>query len=65
MAEQNTPRYPYVHVDVPPEDTDLASLCLFELGALGVEERDESTFTRGDSQTGINLRQSADSAFGR
>jgi len=55
MTDLTTPRYPYVHVDVPAEDTDLVSLQLFELGALGVEERDASTFTRGDSATGVTL----------
>ena len=55
MADQNTPRYPYVHVDVPPEDTELASLRLFELGALGVEERDDGTFIRSDAKAGVTL----------
>jgi ribosomal protein L11 methyltransferase len=36
-------RYPYLHVDVSVEDAELASLELFELGAQGIEERDEST----------------------
>ena len=37
------PRYPYVHIDVPPDDVDLVSNDLFELGALGIEERDATT----------------------
>lgn len=37
------PRYPYVHVDVPAEDAELVSYELWELGAQGVEERDEDT----------------------
>ena len=42
------PRYPYVHVDV--EDAQRAEVVaadLWELGALGVEERDDSTLSRG------------------
>jgi ribosomal protein L11 methyltransferase len=41
------PRYPYVAVDVPEEDADSASVALFDLGALGVEERDATTMLRG------------------
>jgi ribosomal protein L11 methyltransferase len=37
------PRYPYVHVDVASADAELVSTELFELGALGIEERDAST----------------------
>ena len=40
-------RYPYVHVDVDPEMVDELSALLFELGAEGVEERDEGTLARG------------------
>lgn len=40
------PRYPYVHVDVAPEDVDETSGLLFELGAEGVEERDETTLQK-------------------
>jgi len=43
----DSPRYPFVHVDVAPDDVELTSLSLWELGALGVEERDERTFERG------------------
>ncbi|HEX4355329.1 MAG TPA: 50S ribosomal protein L11 methyltransferase, partial [Polyangiales bacterium] len=39
----NEPRYPYVHLDVPEDDRELVSSELFELGALGIEERDAST----------------------
>src|SRR5690606_11561989 len=42
------PRYPYVHLFVPAERAELASLELFELGAQGVEERDESTMLTGE-----------------
>jgi ribosomal protein L11 methyltransferase len=37
------PRYPYVHVDVTPDDAELVSAELFELGAQGLEERDATT----------------------
>lgn len=40
------PRYPTLHVDVPPDDVDEASALLFELGATGVEERDRSTLEK-------------------
>jgi ribosomal protein L11 methyltransferase len=40
------PRYPYVHVDVPPDDVDETSGMLFDLGAEGVEERDEGTLAK-------------------
>lgn len=40
------PRYPYVHVDVPQEDSEEVSFELWELGAQGVEERDEGTLVR-------------------
>jgi ribosomal protein L11 methyltransferase len=37
------PSYPYVHVDVALDDVELVASELFELGALGLEERDAST----------------------
>ncbi len=43
----NAPRYPYVHVEVSAEEADLMSSVLFELGATGVEERDDSTYVKG------------------
>jgi ribosomal protein L11 methyltransferase len=45
MAEE--PRYPELHVDVPLDEVDDASALLFELGASGVEERDEGTLVKG------------------
>lgn len=39
----NTPRYPYVHIDVPAEEVDEVSYLLWEYGAQGVEERDATT----------------------
>jgi ribosomal protein L11 methyltransferase len=43
---QEEPRYPQLHVDVVSEDADEASALLFELGAEGVEERDQATLDR-------------------
>src|SRR5262245_36599816 len=47
------PRYPYVHVDVTPEEIEEVSYLLWELGAQGVEERDASTLNK--SQSGVTL----------
>jgi len=41
------PRFPFVLVDSTPEDADVLSYELFELGAQGVEERDDSTLIKG------------------
>jgi ribosomal protein L11 methyltransferase len=41
------PQYPYLHVDVEPEEVDEVSYLLWELGALGVEERDGTTLNKG------------------
>jgi ribosomal protein L11 methyltransferase len=41
------PRYPYVVVDVESERADDVGAELFELGALGVEERDATTLLKG------------------
>ena len=55
MTQASPPKYPFVHVDVAPEDAELVSLQLFEWGALGVEERDASTFTKSDGQAHVTL----------
>ncbi len=47
------PRYAYVHVDVHPDDSELVSLELWELGAEGLEERDGTTLTT--SSEGVTL----------
>ncbi|MDH5674466.1 MAG: 50S ribosomal protein L11 methyltransferase [Myxococcales bacterium] len=39
------PRYPHLSLLVPEAQAELASLELFELGALGVEQRDATTLT--------------------
>ena len=44
----STPRYPYVHVPVTAEEVDEVSYLLWELGALGVEERDATTLNRNE-----------------
>jgi ribosomal protein L11 methyltransferase len=44
----DTPRYPYVHVPVGAEEVDEVSYLLWELGALGVEERDATTLNRAE-----------------
>jgi ribosomal protein L11 methyltransferase len=49
------PRYPYVHVDVAPEDADEASALLFELGAEGVEQRDEGTLAKSAASGKVTL----------
>jgi ribosomal protein L11 methyltransferase len=41
------PRYPYVEADVAEHEADEAGALLFELGALGVEQRDATTLHRG------------------
>ena len=41
------PRYPFVRVDVDADLSDEVSAELFELGALGVEERDATTLQKG------------------
>jgi ribosomal protein L11 methyltransferase len=45
MAEA---RYPYVWISVTEDVSDEASAQLFDLGALGVEERDATTLIKGD-----------------
>lgn len=41
------PRYPFVHVTTDAEHADALSGALFDLGATGVEERDETTYVKG------------------
>jgi len=49
------PRYPFVHVDVTAEESEEIGARLFELGAEGVEERDESTLAKGAVSGKITL----------
>ncbi len=51
-AGPDEPRYPTLHVEVDEDRADLVSGWLFELGATGVEERDQSTFIKGPSAAG-------------
>jgi ribosomal protein L11 methyltransferase len=44
-----------VHVDVGPEEADEASALLFELGAEGVEERDEGTLAKSAASGKVTL----------
>jgi ribosomal protein L11 methyltransferase len=63
------PRYPFVHVDVTPDDADETSALLFELGAEGVEERDETTLVKNAVSGKVTLvaafstREDADAAI--
>lgn len=63
------PRYPFVHVDVAPDDVDETSALLFDLGAEGVEERDETTLAKSASVGKVTLvaafstREDADEAM--
>lgn len=43
------PRYPYLHVAVTHDEVDLVSSMLFDLGALGIEERDASTLLKSSA----------------
>ena len=49
------PRYPFVHVDVTPEEADETGALLFELGAEGVEERDETTLAKNATPGKVTL----------
>ncbi len=49
------PRYPFVAVDVLPDDSDLIGGLLFELGAQGLEERDDATLIKGAGQGRVTL----------
>lgn len=49
------PRYPFVHVDVPEELADELSVALFELGADGVEVRDDGTLARASRPGEVTL----------
>jgi ribosomal protein L11 methyltransferase len=48
-------RYPYLHVLVSPDDAELASAELWELGAAGIEERDGSTLNASDAPAALTL----------
>lgn len=51
-AGSGEPRYPTIHLEVDEDRADLVSGWLFEMGATGVEERDQSTFVKGPAAAG-------------
>ena len=63
------PRYPFVAVDASPEEAEEVGATLFELGAMGVEERDEKTLVRTATEGKVTLvgsfetRDAADAAI--
>ncbi|MFT3767930.1 MAG: 50S ribosomal protein L11 methyltransferase [Minicystis sp.] len=66
--EQAEPRYPFVAVDVDPEQAEEVGAALFELGAMGVEERDDKTLVRGAAGRvtlvgSFETREAADAAI--
>jgi ribosomal protein L11 methyltransferase len=54
-------RYPFVALDVPAKAADELSALLFELGASGVEERDDATLAKGPGAGTVTLVASFDS----
>lgn len=62
--QTETVRYPFVAVDVPAEDAEELSALLFELGAGGVEERDDQTLVRGAGRGKVTLVGSFESHEG-
>lgn len=63
------PRYPFVAVDVDPEQSEEVGAALFELGAMGVEERDDKTLVRAAAPGKVTVvgsfetREAADAAI--
>jgi ribosomal protein L11 methyltransferase len=51
MSDLPQPRYPYVAVEVVESEADEASERLFELGALGIEQRDGTTLVRSGGES--------------
>ena len=49
------PRYPYLHVDVPQEHAEAVAAELWDLGAQGLEERDQSTLDAPKRAGGVTL----------
>ena len=60
MSGPEEPRYPFVHVAVAADESDLVSSLFFDLGATGVEERDDGTLIRGPVAGGVLLVASFD-----
>lgn len=65
----STPRYPYVHVHVAPENVEAISDRLWILGASGIEERDATTLEKSARETTLLIasfdhEESAEAAIG-
>lgn len=67
--DPSEPRYPFVAVDASPEEAEEVGAALFELGAMGVEERDDKTLVRTSASGKVTLvgsfesREAADEAI--
>lgn len=59
-AIEHEPRYPFLRVTTDAEHADLLSAALFDLGATGVEERDDTTFLKGPGGGNVALVASFD-----
>lgn len=57
---EDVPVYPFVAIDVPLALAEVAAEQLFELGALGVEQRDATTLVRGSQSEGVATDPGAD-----
>ena len=55
------PRFPFLHLVTSEPHADVLSGALFELGATGVEERDQSTYVKGPGDGRVLLVASFDS----
>lgn len=53
-------KFPQVHLELPSAEADGIASLLFELGATGVEERDEGTLSKGPGQGRVLLVASFD-----
>jgi ribosomal protein L11 methyltransferase len=51
----NEPVYPFVAIDVPRERSEELGALLFELGAGGIEERDDQTLKKGAGEGRVTL----------
>lgn len=54
-ASPAEPRFPFLHVTVDPDQAELVASELFDLGAEGVEERDDTTLKKADAGGRITL----------
>jgi ribosomal protein L11 methyltransferase len=65
QSSMSEPRYPYVHVIVGEEDSELAGSELWDLGAQGIEERDASTLIASSPGALTLIASFADEATAR